>query len=240
MNSNLNEEPREETQKFSGLQKIIGVFTSPGKTFASMAQDPSWLLPIIIFAAVNLIFLFTAQDIIIQETLTQQEEKMLEQGMDSEQIGQALATTEKFIKYASPIMAVVVPLIILLIVSAVFLFVGNVVMGGSVTFKQLFSVTAHSWLIFSLGALIVLPIVLAKDTMQVSFSLSTLMSEESEGTFIYQLLSKLDIFAIGWIAVQSIGLAAIYKMKTQEMATAIISLYAIYAIVASAIGSAFS
>lgn len=239
MNSDVLEEKEVVGRELSGFQKVIGVFISPGKTFASIAQKPTWLLPILIFAVVNLVFIYVALDIIIDETLTKQEEKMIERSMESEQIDQALATIEKFIRYGSPVTGVVIPVIIILIVSGVFLFVGNVIMGGTATFKKVFSVTAYAWLIFSLGALVALPIVLAKETVQVSFSLATLMSEESRETFIYKFLSKIDLFAIWWISIQSIGLAAIYKMKTQKMATTVVTLYAIYAIAASAISVAF-
>ncbi|MFQ5824379.1 MAG: YIP1 family protein [bacterium] len=240
MNSETMEKQVEVGQELSGFQKVIGVFTSPGKTFASIDLNPTWLLPILLFAIINLVFIFTVRNILIQETLAQQEERMIERGMESEQIEQALSRTEWGIKYFAPVTGVVFPLIILLIVSGIFLFVGNVILGGSATFKKVFSVSAHAWLIFSLGALVALPIVVAKETMQVTFSLATLMSEESSKTFLYQLLAKIDLFAIWWIAVQSIGLAIIYKMKTQKMTTIVVILYGIYAIVASAIGSVFS
>jgi hypothetical protein len=227
-------------QNLNAFQKVIGVFTSPAKTFASIAQSPSWIVPVAIIIVINLVFIFAVRDILVQETLTQQEEKMLEQGLDSEQIDQALSRAEWGIRNFAPVTGVVFPLILLLIIAGVFLFVGNAILGGLATFKKVFSVTAYSSLIGSLAALIMLPIVLANETMQVSFSLATLMSEEARGTFLYQLLAKVDIFWIWWIAVQSIGLAAIYKMKTQKMAKAVVIVYGIYAIIASAITAAFT
>lgn len=222
------------------FQKLIGVFTAPAKTFASIEAKPSWLAPLIIVAAVNLIFVFVAGDIITNETLTQQEEGMMEKGMDSDQIAQALDTTEKVMKYTVPLFSVVGPVVVLLIVAGVFLFVGNVVLGGVSTFKMVFSVTTWSWLILTLYALIVLPLVLAKETMLVNFSLATFLSDESRKTFLYQLLSKIDIFYIWWIVVYGIGLAVIYKMKAQKTVTAVAVVYAIYAVVASALSGLFS
>ncbi|MFQ5771358.1 MAG: YIP1 family protein [bacterium] len=240
MESNEMQKERVETPEMSAVQRVIGVFTSPAKTFASIAVKPSWLLPIIIYSVVNIVFIFFAREIIVSETLTQQEERMVERGMESGQIEQALSTTENVMKYTMPIFGVIVPIILILLVSAVFLFVGNVIMGGKASFKSIFSATAHSFLIGSLGALIMLPLILAKDTMQVSFSLASLMSEEARKTFLYQLLLKVDIFWIWWIAVYSIGLAMIYKMKTQKMATAVVTVYAIYAVIASALSGLFS
>jgi fatty acid desaturase len=66
------------------------------------------------------------------------------------------------------------------------------------------------------------------------------MSDEARKTFLYQLLSKVDIFWIWWLAVYSIGLAVIYKMKTQKMAMAVAAVYLIYAVAAAALTALFS
>ncbi len=240
MNSNEMVDQSAVTNELSGLQKVAGVFTSPGNAFASIAQNPTWLLPIIIYIVVNLVFIYFAYDIIIRDTLIQQEETMIERGMESAQIEQALTTTENIMKYTIPIFSVIMPMILILIVSAVFLFVVNVVMGGKASFKSLFSVTSYSFLIVCLSALIMLPLVLAKDTMYVSLSLASMLSEEARNTFMYQLLLKVDIFWIWWIGVYSIGLACIYKMKTQKMATTVAIVYGIYAVIASGLSSLFS
>ena len=222
------------------VQKIIGIFTSPAKTFASLDVNPAWIVPVVIISIINLIFIFVAGDVILNETLQQQEQAMMERGADPDQIEQTLSATESFMKYFSPVTAIVFPLIFLIIVAGIFMFVGNVILGGSSTFKKVFSVTCWSWLILSLYGLIILPLVVAKQTMQVNFSLATFMSEELRKTFLYQLLAKIDIFYIWWLAVYSIGLAVIYKMKTQKVAVAVAAVYTIYAVVASALAGLFS
>lgn len=240
MDSQVMQEERAESYEMNGFQKVIGVFTSPGKTFASLNITPTWILPIIIYIAVSVAFIFFAQKIIIKEAITVQQEKMAERGMTTDEMNNSLAMAEKVMKITIPLAAVAMPIIMIVVISGVFRFVGNVVMGGSATFKKVFSITAHSFLIHVLGALIILPLVLAKGSMQVSFSLAALMSDEAKGTFLYQFLAKIDLFWIWWIAVYSIGLAVIYKMRTQKMATAVVTVYGIYAVVASAISAAFS
>lgn len=214
-------------------QKIVGVFTSPGQTFASLDQKPSWIVPFIIAVVVGLIYVFLTTDIIIKDTLAQQEEQMLEQGMDSAQIDQAMATTEKFMRFSMPAFAVVMPLVLWVVIAGVFMFVGNVVLGGTGSFKKVFSVTAWSWLIQILGSLIMLPLVLAKETILITFSPAAMMSSAAKMTFLYQFMSKLDIFNIWFLAVLSIGLAVIYRMKTQKMATAACTVFLLWALVSA-------
>jgi hypothetical protein len=222
------------------VQKIVGTFTSPAKTFASVDLSPTWIVPLALILAVNLVFVYFANDIILEETLVQQEEAMAERGMDPEKIDQAIAQVEKWTPISIWVFTIIGPPIMLAIVSGVFLFVGNVILGGKTSFKKVLSVTAWSWLIFSLAGLVMLPLVLSQETMQISFSLATFMSEESKNTFLYLFLKKVEIFTIWWIAIYSIGLGVIYKAKTQKMAIAVGVVYLIYAVVGSALGGMFS
>ena len=229
-----------EGEELSIVQKIVGIFTAPAKAFASIDLSPSWIIPLTLILAVNLVFVYFANDIILEETLVQQEEAMMERGMDAEQIDAALTQVESWTPISVWVLSIIGPPIILAIVSGVFLFVGNVILGGKTSFKKVLSVTAWSWLIFSLAGLVMLPLVLSQETMQISFSLATFMSEESKNTFLYLFLQKIEVFTIWWIAVYSIGLGVIYKTTTQKMATAVGVVYFIYAVVASALGGMFS
>lgn len=229
------------TEDSNVFQNIIGVFTSPAKTFARIDAKPSWILPLIIISVVNLIFIYFAGNVILNETLQQQEQTMMERGTDQETIDQTLEATEKFM--AGPFMYVTTlafPLIIIVIVAGVFLFVGNVVLGGASTFKKVFSVTCWSWLILTAYGLILLPLIVSQKTMLVNFSLAAFLPDDQRNSFLYQLFTRIDVFYGWWIAVYSIGLAVIYKMKTQKTAIAVTAVYAIYAVVASALSGLFS
>ncbi|MFQ5636595.1 MAG: YIP1 family protein [bacterium] len=240
MESNEMQANGASASEMSAFSRIINVFTSPGKTFASIDLKPGWLLPLLVMVVANLVFMKLAGDVTIQERLNMQEEAMLEQGLDSEQIEQTREMGEKFGMIFGYIFSVIGPFIAVAVVAAVFMFVGNVVLGGKTTFPKLMSVTAHSFLILSLYNLILTPLILAKETALVTFSLASLMPDESATTFLYQLLSRVDVFSFWCIATLSIGLGVIYKMKTQKMATAVVVVYALYALGASALSGLFS
>lgn len=223
----------EKTDELSIGQKIVGIFTSPGQTFVSIDHKPSWIVPFVITVVIGLVFIFLTTDIIISDTLAQQEEKMIEQGVESAQIDQALGMTEKFMGFLLPAFAIVGPLVFWAVIAGVFMFVGNVILGGTSSFKKVYSVTAWSWLIHVLGSLILLPLVLTKETIMISFSPTAMMSDEGRMTFMYQFLSKFDLFNIWFVAVLAIGLAVIYKMKTQKMATAAFVVFLIWALVSA-------
>jgi hypothetical protein len=232
--------PEQKVEDVSTFGRIVGVFTSPGKTFASIDASPGWLVPVLVMIVANLIFFYYAGDIVLQERLEQQEQTLVEQGLDAEQIEQRMALGASIGKWMGYGFSVIGPFIAVVVVSAVFMFVGNTVLGGETTFKKLMSVTAHSWLILSLYALILLPLILAQGTSLVTFSLASLMPDSAATTFLYQLLLRVDLFSIWCIAVFSIGLGVIYKMKTQKMATAVVVVYALYALGAAGLSSLFS
>ena len=127
--------------------------------------------------------------------------------------------------------------VLIFVIPAVFLFVGNVVLGGTSTYKKVLSVTVHAWLIMSLGSLVMLPIVLARESMLVTFSLAVFLPETSVTSFTYQLLSKVELFTVWFLIVESIGLAVIYKMKTARLATAVFITYILYALGASGLSA---
>lgn len=226
--------------QLSVMQRIIAVFTSPAKSFACIETAPKTIVPIIIISVISLGFVLLAGDIIKNETLTQQEAKFEEQNMEPAQIDQALAMTEKVMTFTMPLFAVLGPIFIVTIVAGVFMFVGNVILGGKASFKKVFSVTAWAWLILTFSTFIILPLIMAKGSMLVSLSLAAFLPDSSRTTFLYNLLAKVDIFFIWWMAVYSIGLAVIYKMRTQKVAVAVVSVYVIYALVASWLASAFA
>ncbi|MCG8605274.1 YIP1 family protein [bacterium] len=216
--------PEQKVEEVSTFGRIIGVFTSPGKTFSSIDVKPGWIVPVLVSVVVSVVFMSLAGDIVVKAQMETQIEGMEDQGMTAEQIEQAV-TIGTYFGYG---MSVVLPFLAVIVVSAVFMFVGNVILGGKTDFKKLMSVTAHSWLTLSLGALLTLPLVLSKQNAYVNFSLASLMDDKGASTFLYQLLFRVDVFAIWCIAVYAIGLGTIYKMKTQKMATAIVVVYLLY------------
>ncbi len=221
----------------SSVGRLIGVFTSPGRAFASIDARPGWILPMVLVVVVNLVFITTAGDIILSERLAQQEEAMLERGATQEQVDQAMEMGTKFGTVMAYVFSVVGPPIVITIIAAVFMFVGNVMLGGKATFSKIFSVTAHAWLIPALYALVLIPLILTKESTLVTLSLASLLDPEAQKTFLYKILSYVDVFYIWWVVVYGIGLGVIYRMRTQKTITAVAVVYGLYAVAASAIGS---
>ncbi|MBN2029405.1 YIP1 family protein [bacterium] len=238
MANNTTNPETQSTKEISPVGRIIGIFTSPRETFESIRQKPTWLVPFIISILFAIVFTFLAMDIVLKDQIAQQQAR----GVSQEQI-EAQSNYQTIGKYVSGVFIIIGTLVSWVVVSAVFLFGGNTVMGGEAKFKKIFSVVAWTSLIGILGGLIKIPLILSKGTMQgVTTSLAILLPLPEPGenpSFLYQLFTRFDLFTIWTIALYCIGLAVVYQFTTKKAATLVISLWAIYIILSVTFGSLF-
>ncbi|MBD3290041.1 hypothetical protein GF337_14630 [candidate division KSB1 bacterium] len=221
----------ESNHQMSTFDKIVNVFVSPRMTFQSINRKPDWVIPMIIVVAVAVMFTTFIMPIVLPEQMEQQREGFEERGMSEEEIARAMEMGQKVGRIVGPISAGVMTIVYLLAVAGVLLFCGNIILGGETNYKRVLSVVSYSSLIGSLGTILLLPLVLAKKTMHVNYSLAVLMSSEAHDTPLYQSLSKIDFFAIWQVIVVGIGLSVIYKFTTKKSITLVAILYALYAII---------
>ncbi len=226
------------TKEIGVFGRIIGIFTSPRETFVSIDKKPTWLVPFLISILFVIIFTFIEMDIRLQDQIA----GLQARGAPQEQIdmrsqGQAIG------KYLGGVMMIIGTLVGWVILSAIFLFGGNTVMGGEAKFKKVFSVVAWSSLIGVLGGIIKTPIILSKGTAQgVSTSLALLLpipEPGQSGSVLYRLLNQFDGFMIWTIVLYIFGLAVVYKFTTKKSATLVISLWIIWIIISVAVGGIF-
>jgi hypothetical protein len=130
---------------------------------------------------------------------------------------------------------VVVPLFTLVV--AGILFVVFNIAGGGASFKQLFAVLVHAGVISMLGQLFTGPLNYFRGAVSSATNLAVLLPMVDPKSFAGRLLAATDLFLIWYIAVLAIGLAVLYKRRTQPIA---ITLYAIYAVIVLGIAAVMS
>jgi hypothetical protein len=97
-------------------------------------------------------------------------------------------------------------------------------------------------LIYAVGNLIVLPLVLAKDSLAVGLNLGILVADRGLQDPLFAALSKVDLFVIWEIIVIGIGLAIIYgfpRNKGYKLSVLSMGLLTILGVAGAAIGSMF-
>jgi hypothetical protein len=233
----------EETTAAGGMstmQKIIGIYSAPRRTFEAIDQNPTWFLPFIIGVVFFLIFQFLTVDLQMDYRMEMMEARG---DIPQEQMDVAKAQMQGPVKYIGFVAGPIVWLIMILIIAALFYVAGNLMIGGDTSFKKVFAIVAWTGLIGVISFIIMTLLILSKGTMHgVALDLSILLDTPAIGedkSTLYRILSKFDVFVIWEIVLYIIGMSVTYKATVKKAAVPILSLWALWIIVSVAFGGFF-
>lgn len=212
--------------------RFIGVILSPRETFQSVAAAPRWfgmLAFITLFLAAGT-FLFLRTEVGRQAMLEQQVSQREAFGITTtdEQYAQMERMAGYSAYFGAGAQLVAVP-IVYLIMAGILFAIFSAGMGGDATFKQLYAVVVHSGAIGVVQQLFVMPINYARGSLSSPTNLAALLPMLPERGFVTYLLGTIDVFLVWSTMVLAIGLAALYRRRTQPIA---IMLFVIYAVIA--------
>lgn len=217
------------------VSRVFGVFFSPRATYASVAAKPRWLgvllVTCVILSGGYSILLST--EVGKQAALDQQTQIIESFGVKlNDQAYERMEQGIERAKYTTPIGQFIGLPIVLAIVAGILLGIFNALLGGDATYKQVFSILAHSSVITALQTMIVIPIEYLKESLSSPTTLLAILPFVDEGTFIGRLLSTIDLFQLWGTLSLAIGLGVLYKRRTAPIA---ISLYVVIFLILIAI-----
>ena len=236
----VQQEHTEEIQEMSAIQRVVGVYFSPKKTFEYLRERPKWLVPFILICVIALVSNYLVSDIALEERIDhiRMSDRIPEERKDEiiERMESGASGAQAYIQYvATP----VVIFIVLAVVSAIFLFSGNILFGGQATFRQMLSMYTHAGVIALPAAIVRIPLMLAQQTSRVQTNLAVFMSADAEQSFLYRLLAKFDLFTIWQVILLIIGISAIYRFASGKATTLILILWGLWIVVSLALGGVF-
>ena len=215
--------------------RFIGILTSPRATYEAVVARPTWLG---MFLLTSVIMAFGAAlpmttEAGKQAAVDQQVSSMEAFGMqvNDEQYAQFQKGTA-ILPYTTAASVVVGGLAVALIMAGILFAIFNAALGGDAKYKQILSVLVHASVISALGQLFTGPINYFRGAVGSATNLTALLPMLDDKSFAGKLAGTVDIFIIWWLIVLAIGLAVLYRRKTQPIAT---TLFAIYACIAVAI-----
>lgn len=204
----------------SAFGRLIGVFTSPGRTFESISRRPNWVLPLLVMVGIAL----TATLIITPRMdIGAMVQKGIEQsGRDvpPAQLDKIVGVYEKF-KWPIALGSALIIQPAIWVLCALVFWVAFKLAGSDIGFDGSFSVTLHSFLPQGLLGLLSIPVALSYSSIgfeQVksgSFLKSNPAAFAPEGTgpVLLSLLSSLDVFTIWTVILLCIGTRIVAKVK---------------------------
>ena len=224
------------------LSNIINTYLAPSKVFEAVKDFDfkKALVPLLILAVVGVIQFWAIQDLaneygyekavsyienldrLTNEQKVEQIEK-IDERMSGPQIG----------GYISSVLGIPIRVLLMALVA---LLIGNTFMGGSAKYGQLLNITAWSYMVNILEALIKTPLMLQKWSLNVYTGLGVLGIGKEE-SFINSLFTGFDLFALWRIVLIVIGMGIIYSKKTKPYLIALLIFWVLLIAVGAGIQS---
>ena len=223
--------------------RILGVIFTPRAAYADVAARPAWLgaMLVVLVLTGGSTFAFLSTEIGKNAMLDQQRQTMESFGVKlNEQAMQRMEEGAARAPYFAVVSQAVFLPVAALAVAGIALAVFNAVLGGDARFKQVYAIVVFSGVILALGAIFVLPLDYARETMSSPTTLSVFLPFLEENSFLARFLGSIDLIRVWWFVSLSIGLAVLYKKRTGPIAVTLLVVYAVIALVVAAIQSALS
>ena len=223
--------------------RILGVIFAPRATYADVAARPTWLGAMLVVLALTggSTFAFLSTEVGKNAMLDQQRQTMESFGVRlNDQAMQRMEAGAARAPYFAVISQAVFLPVVALAVAGIALAVFNAILGGDARFRQVFAVVVFSGVILALGAIFVLPLDYARETLSSPTTLSVFLPFLEENSFLARFLGSIDLIRVWWFVSLSIGLAVLYRKRTGPIAVTLLVVYAVIAMVIAAIQSALS
>jgi hypothetical protein len=214
--------------------RLIGVLFSPRDAYTAVAARPralgALLVVIVMMSLAQAIFLST--EVGKSATVDQQLAAMKALGVTvTDQMVQQLESRMATAQYTTPAgIAIFVP-IICAAVAGLILALFTAILGGGATFKQVYAVVAHSMIVGAVTQAFSFPIQYLREEVVSPARLSVFFPMLPEESFFTYLLSAIDLFILWSLINLSIGVAVLYKRKTGSVASVLLGIYAVIALI---------
>jgi hypothetical protein len=224
------------------LSRFVGIITSPRATFERVAAHPRWFGMFALTTAIVLVCtagpMFTEWG--RQAALDQQVQVMESFGANvTDEAYAAMERNMRIAPYTTAAGILIMTPVFLLLICGILYAIFNAAMGGTATFKQLLAVGVHAGVISSLAQLFAAPLNYARGSMSSSTNLAVLLPMLDENSFLSQFLGMIDLFMVWYVLVLAIGLAVLYRRRTQPIAISLFAVYGVIAIVVVLVKSSF-
>lgn len=228
--------------------RIIGVFFSPKATFESIAQQPSWILPVVLAMVVGAVVAFALNQKVDWRDVASKriEASPRAAQLTPEQKEQQLTMSAKISPAVAWGIGLCWPILQAVVVGAAMLFAFNLIGGAGTKFSNAMGIVAHAyvpWLLYSLLFVVVLylkePGTLDLEN-PVATNVGAFLPEKAPAALM-SLGKSIDVFSIWTLFLISLGFTAVNSRKLKGSALGItLSVWAVYVVVKVGLAWIFS
>lgn len=221
----------------SSFGRLFGVLFSPGKTFRSIAERPTWSVALIVLLAATTAVGFLANQRLDKSEMRKAVQEQMEkrQGqVTPEQVDQGMEMAEKVnsvTRWLVPVFAALIYLLINLFYWMAFRFFA----ASNISYKTSFSVLLHAFMPQVISALLTLPVILSRQTIGVEEARTGILASnlaafapEGVGKATRALLSSLDFFSIWTLVLLVIGYGLAARVSKATATSIVLALWVLY------------
>ena len=222
-----------------------GIVFSPRATYADVAARPRVLGALLCVLAISLTaFLVFSSTQVGQDAMLEAADRAVQSyGLhltDAQYAQMQARMTGPSAMYVNAASQVVVLLLLSTIVAGLVMATFNAVLGGEASFKQVYAIVVFSGFLIAFQSLFAFPLDYAKQSLSSPTNLSVFLPFLDEGTFAARFLGMIDLFRVWWIVNLAIGIGVLYKKRTTPIATTMLAIYGVIALIVAAVGVALS
>ncbi|MBA3231836.1 MAG: hypothetical protein H0T05_03360 [Acidobacteria bacterium] len=216
------------------LARLVGIITAPTDTYRSVVTHPRWLgmlaLTTLFTVGMTTGFMLTevGQNAWLDSVLT---------GSAAPEQVQAMERVAPFAGYIAGVSILVAAPLMLLVVAGILFAVFNAALGGTATFKQIFTVAVPAGAIGVLAQLFTVPLNYMRESLTSSTSLAVMLPMLEPNSFAAKFAGAIDLFLIWQVVVLAIGLGVLYRRRTQPIAMSLLAIYFLIAVIIAAVTS---
>jgi hypothetical protein len=201
-------EPVPETPSTSALGSLIGIFTEPKRTFASMVPKPRILTPIIALVLFQLVFaiVLAQSGIMKNDAIAKLEAKNAPQ----EQIDAVTRVMDSPVRFAFALAGPIVLVFSLLVSGALLYFMANLMLGARLRYAHYLCIAAYGGVVGTVDQIVRMGLALSRGTLDVHMGVGAFLGEDLSAP-LRVLDTGTDPLLLWAVAIQALGVAVMAK-----------------------------
>lgn len=209
---------------------LLTVLFEPRRTFEALKPKAPWILPLLVFFLAVGAFTWVNWPHLVDQRieafrssdrLAPEQKAVILKGMEESRENPGAKDL-----IPGPLFAVVFSLL----GAALWLLIGNVVMGGDGTFRQLWSAFTYAGMVLVVEMILKTAMIQMKKSADVYTSLALVAPDLDSTGFVFRALDAVDVFSIWFFLVMGTGVSVMCKVKPQKAMTVSLVAFAVWAI----------
>ena len=245
--------PEQAPASVNSFGRIFGALFDPKPTFASIAQRPTWVVPMlaVILISVVIVALIGSRvgwrQVIDRQIASSPRAQQRMEQVPPGQREEMLNRQAKFAGVVGYVGVVVGTAVAELVAAALLLAAFNIISGSRIGFSQSLGIVAHSWMPYVIAGLLGVLILFIKDPSTIDMqnlvaSNPGALLPDGSAKWLVSLLTSLDLFTFWVLILQGIGYSATNPKKISfgKALGAVVVIWLLFVVVKVGFAAAFS